>query len=106
MKFQKLLCSAAIVCVSFGTSGAALAADCGSGVILRRIVNRVTVPVGQDCTIYESVVEKGITATGSSIINIVDSRIIGDVTVTKPTECSKRCLSKHVQPSAIQMRAM
>jgi len=82
MKSQKLLVIVAIVCL-LGTSGAAYAVDCSDGVIFKMAVDNITIPAGQDCTIYETTVAGDITATGSTLINIFHSIVGGGISITK-----------------------
>jgi hypothetical protein len=49
MKSQKLLVIAAIVCLLVGASGAAYAADCSGGSIIKKIVNQIRCAAMDGC---------------------------------------------------------
>jgi len=89
MKMYKLFLCAATSGLLLGASGAAMAVDCPTGLIVGQRVTDITI-VGQSCHIEDTLVDGNVTITNSLAINMVDVEVQGNVSVTGPAGNTSR----------------
>jgi hypothetical protein len=87
MKNQKLLISAAIVCLLVGASGAAMAQEtCTEGILQGTeeeplVVEGDIIITGRSCFINNVIVNGDVTATNSEDLTMIDNEVVGNVRV-------------------------